>query len=469
MIQRSIAAIACLAICTIILIGPAAAQGSWKDAAPAPITLHQALTQALQHNHEYKIAAMNLRQARERVNAVWGQLVPFIESEASVLRQGAESGFMSLSDGQYDLKVLQFKFGINPGAFYQSLRQAHAGMSIAREEVKKARAHVEFTVIRAYCDVLLAEETLLMRRSSLQSLEENLKDVTGLYHTGSVPRFELLQGQLRLRGQEPLLREAENNLQTALDYFNLHLGNEETRNTVAPSAAMDVRDPRKGWAESELVAMAMIHRPEVIQVTLQQEAADRARKAHQSWHLWPFLSVAGHYGFSYLLPNEVDMSFPGGLSPDFSAITGKREWQQTWQVRVAATYRWSALLPVDSQRALEREQKEKTREAEERLTQLRRLTAISVRALYGRLCTAYESVLSQRKNLETAEEGLRIARESYRAGVIKNAEILSAELALTGARTAYIKGLYDYHVNTAELDRETGVRSADILFRENEP
>ncbi|HOO70184.1 MAG TPA: TolC family protein [Spirochaetota bacterium] len=450
----------------ITFIGKAAAQNR-GDENLSGISVEQALTLALKNSHEYRIAQMNLKESKEKVSAVWGQLMPAIESEASVVRQGAESGFMSLSDGQYDIKVAQLKFGINPGAFYQSLKQSHAGYSIAKEEIKKVRSTVEFNVIKGYFDVMLAKEVVQLRKNSIQVLEENLKDVNRLHQTGSVPKFELLQAQVQLKNLEPSLREAENNYRTAVDFFNYNLGNVNACNTADQVSGKSIMDPQRPGVEEKLIEFALIHRPDVVQVSLQKEASDRARKTYQSSYLWPFISIGGYYGWTYLLPNSVDMDFPGGISPDFSNLTGKREWQETWQVRVAATYRWSSLLPVDSQRALEREQKEKIKEAEERLIQVRRLTAITVRSLYGKLCTAYEAILSQEKNVETAEEGLRIARESYRAGVIKNADLLSAELSLTSARMGYIKGLYDYYVSMAELDRETGMQSSDIIFREN--
>lgn len=456
----------------MIAVAPATAwNGAWADSnnapQPAEIALDEALASALANNQEYRISRLRVRQSRERVNAAWGQILPAIESEASLLRQGADSGAMSLSDGQYDIRVAQLKFGVNPGAFYNSLKLSYAGQGLALAEQKKIRAQVELNVIRGYFDVILAGEMVSLRKNSMQVLEENLKDVSGLYRTGSVPKFELLQAQVKLKSQEPLVSEAENNYRTALDFFNYHLGFENHARTVKTARLTDgIRKPGGEEILHELIARAMANRPEIIQVSLQKEASDRSRKANQSAYLWPYFTVGASYGFTYMLPNEVNVNLPAGVNPDFSQMTGKKEWQQTWQVRIAATYRWSSLIPVDGHNAAAREEREKTAEAEERLAQLGRLTAISIRSIHGRLATAFETILSQEKNIETAEEGLRIAREGYRAGILKNADLLNAELTLTGARTAYIKAVYDYHVSSAELDRETGMNNDDIIFRE---
>ena len=451
----------------MIAVAPATAwNGARADSnnatQPAEITLEEALASALANNQEYRISRLRVRQSRERVNAAWGQILPAIESEASLLRQGADSGAMSLSDGQYDIRVAQLKFGVNPGAFYNSLNCRTQAGALAE---RKIRAQVELNVIRGYFDVILAGEMVSLRKNSMQVLEENLKDVSGLYRTGSVPKFELLQAQVKLKSQEPLVSEAENNYRTALDFFNYHLGFENHARTVK-KGSYRTRKPGGEEILPDLIARAMANRPEIIQVSLQKEASDRSRKANQSAYLWPYFTVGASYGFTYLLPNEVDVNLPAGVNPDFSQMTGKKEWQQTWQVRIAATYRWSSLIPVDGHNAAAREEREKTAEAEERLAQLGRLTAISIRSIHGRLATAFDTILSQEKNIETAEEGLRIAREGYRAGILKNADLLNAELTLTGARTAYIKAVYDYHVGRAELDRETGMNNDDIIFRE---
>ena len=142
------------------------------------------------------------------------------------------------------------------------------------------------------------------------------------------------------------------------------------------------------------------------------------------------------------------------------------EWQNTWQIRVAATYRWGAILPVDQTRAAEREEKIKMKEAEEEFLKLKRLIGISIRSNYSRLTTSYLTIKSQKENVATAEEGLRVARESYRAGIIKNSDLLFAELSLNNARTSYINAIYGYYVSLAELKKEIGTNDERIIMED---
>ncbi|MFW5861179.1 MAG: TolC family protein [Spirochaetota bacterium] len=437
------------------------------------VTVDRAVIVALENNHEYKRAVKNMKAAKEKVNRVWGTLLPSLESEASAMRQGAEQGFMSLSDGQYDLKLVQLTFGINPGTFYHSLKGSQKKYTSAKEEVCKIKSELEYNVIKSYFDVLLSHEMVTLRENSIQVLEENLKDVKQKYRAGSVPRFELLQAQVKLKSQEPLLIEAQNGYRMALDMLNFHMGVDTPRYTVQADVIKDAESIKKPAlrkkVKQSLVDLALKNRPEVIQVSLLRDSIAHGKKAGEAAYLWPTFSVGGYYGKTYLLANEIDMGLGGmGPSPDLSQVTGEREWQNTWQVRVAATYRWGSLLPVDKVQAKKREEGYRLEEAGEKLLQLKRRIAINIRYNHTGLLSAYQSIQSQDENVNTAEEGLRIARESYRAGVITNAELLGSELALTEARTGYIKAVYEYHLSLARLNRETGTEIEHLIFGEEQ-
>ncbi len=443
----------------------------FSEGAPKRISLREAIAIALQNNHDYQIALKRMRAADERVNSVWGQLMPVLETEGSLSRQSAENGFMSLSDGQYDIKIVQMRFGINPGMFYNSLQLSKKSYQIAKEEVRRMRSVLSSDVIKAYFSVLIADEMITLRKDAITLLKENLKDVENQYRTGSVPRFELLQAQVRLKSQEPHLIEAENNYRVALDLLNYHLGCGGVRYT-ADRSILDAKSYRlpKGAQEGviqRLSEIALKNRPELIQLQMKREMARHASNINSSYYLWPTFSVGGYYGKTKFLANQADITVDtplGPIEPDMSAITGTRDWQTTWQIRIAATYRWGSLLPTDSVRALEREELVKVQEAEEELLKLKRVIGISIKSNYSDLVTSCHTIRSREEGIEAATEGLRIARESYRAGVIKNSELLSAQFSLTEARTGFITAVNRYYLSLAELKREIGVDDDEIIF-----
>lgn len=438
---------------------------------PLVISLEDAVAIAKNNNPDYEIARHRQKAESEKVNQAWGLLYPALESEASLARQGAESGFLSLADGQYDIKVIQLRFGINPGSFYHALQMSRKGYRAATEEVRRIQSEIELKTTESYFNLLLAEEMVNLGNDTLALLREHLKDVQVLYKTGSVSRFALLQAQVRLKSQEPLQLEAENRFRIAREAFNYQLGSEGTvygaDRKVLEKERYPVAEGDIDEFEKRIGGAALRNRPEIIQISLKHEIAGHAKGVQSSQYLWPTFMAGGYYGFNRVIPNSGDAYFPttdGAGYLDLSRIAGSGKWQGNWQVRVAATYRWGSLLPVDSARAREREADARMKEAEAELEKVRRLIVISIKSSYSSLLTAHRSIDSHRENVETAREGLRIARESYRAGVITSSDLFGAQVALTQARAGFIKGVNDYHLSLAKLKRETGIEDLGLLL-----
>ncbi len=443
------------------------AQAVENSRKPEKIGISRSVKIAVENNHEYKIAALKEKEAKEKVNRAWGQLMPALESEISGSRQYAESGFMSLNDGQYDIRFIQLRFGVNPGVFYNSLKLSREACKSSRVDLRRVRASIEYSVIKSYFNLLLAGEIVKLRKDSLEVLKTNLGDVKNMFKAGTVAKFEVLQAEVKQGNQEVLLLEAESNYRTALDIFNFTLGRNRIEFTPDDSVLnrKSFVRPGNGKQKTErLINAALKNRPELLQLELKRKMLKNSEQINSSVYLWPTFTIAGSYGMTRYMPNTIETGVPPALGLDFSNITGTSDWQKTWQVRAAATYRWGALIPADPARAAEREEALKIREAEEEFLSLKRLIGITIRSSFSKLITSCLTIGSQKRNVETAVEGLRIARESYRAGIIKNSELLSSELTLTDARRGYINAIYSYYVALAELKKEIGVDDEKIIL-----
>ena len=200
---------------------------------------------------------------------------------------------------------------------------------------------------------------------------------------------------------------------------------------------------------------------------MKKEIQGHRANINSSYYLWPTFSVGGYYGYNKGLPNVSEVFIPTPAGPgymDLSRIAGNGAWQPNWQVRIAATYRWGSLIPVDSTRAQEREAKIMAEEAEEELNKVKRLLTISIKSSYSNLLTSYQTIYSHKENVQKALEGLRIARESFRAGVIKNSDLLAAQVQLIQARTGYINAINTYYQSLAKLRKEIGVEDEGVIL-----
>ena len=81
---------------------------------------------------------------------------------------------------------------------------------------------------------------------------------------------------------------------------------------------------------------------------------------------------------------------------------------------------------------------------------------LEVRTDYSNFREAAEVLKSQEKVVEQGEEALRLAAARAAAGSATQLDVLSAQTALTDARTTQVQALHDYAVARARLVRAIG-------------
>ena len=80
---------------------------------------------------------------------------------------------------------------------------------------------------------------------------------------------------------------------------------------------------------------------------------------------------------------------------------------------------------------------------------------LEVQKAHADLVQYRETIESQQKNVEQANEALRLAQERLSAGAGTQLEVLDARLALTRARTTALQAQGDYVRSMAEFERAT--------------
>jgi outer membrane protein TolC len=69
---------------------------------------------------------------------------------------------------------------------------------------------------------------------------------------------------------------------------------------------------------------------------------------------------------------------------------------------------------------------------------------------------ARESLLSQEKNVEQAQEAVRIAELNYSEGLATSLDVSTAQVALSQAKTNYSQALFDCVISLAQLEKAIG-------------
>lgn len=291
----------------------------------------------------------------------------------------------------------------------------------------------------AFFDVLLAEQQIVVRDASVKLLEKELEDTTRRFNAGTVPRFNVLRSEVEVANARPKLFQARNAFRIAKNNLALLLGYR-----VPAHVWEDVPLQLIGKLEAEpfqielpaALAEALEKRPELALLRkvegLQREAVKTARAGYL-----PHVQLFGGYGWrNSTFETDYLLHAIGGWNAGA---------QLSWDLFDGQLTKGKVL---EAQARLEK--------ARTDLDDRARQIELEVRTAYSTFLEAKEVLESQKKVVEQAEEALRLATAREEAGTGTQLDVLSAQTALTEARTTQIQSLRDYAVALARLERAIG-------------
>ena len=85
---------------------------------------------------------------------------------------------------------------------------------------------------------------------------------------------------------------------------------------------------------------------------------------------------------------------------------------------------------------------------------------MEIQQAYSNLQQNRELIQSQEKNVEQAEEALRLAKARLDAGAGTQLDVLNAQVQLLTAQSTRLQALFGYNSSLAEFDRATGAQSS---------
>ena len=324
------------------------------------------------------------------------------------------------------------------GRSIAALRSASTTKKQSLAVYQTAVADTLLQVRLAYYDVLLAAQQIVVRESSVNLLQKQLEDQQHRLDAGTIPKFTVLQAEVAVANERPALIQARNSYRIA-------------KNNLSNLLGYDL--PREIWGDIPLnltdgfnITPLEVNLPEVLQQALQKrtelEALRRtvdlqklnvvsARSGYQ-----PVVSVYAGYGWvSSQFSRSLDDKFEGwsaGAQLNWNIFDGAATYGRVKQAKAQLARSKTDL--ADQQRQIE----------------------LAVRTTYSDVMQARETLDSQAKVQEEADEALREARARADAGTSTQLDVLNAQTALTQARTTQITAEHDYAAARANFERAIG-------------
>jgi len=323
------------------------------------------------------------------------------------------------------------------GRLISGFKQAKYNLLSTEEGARQSENTTVFNAKTAFYGCLIAKEFVKVAEEAVEVAEKHLKNVKSLHEVGMASKFDMLRSEVRVANLKPQLIKARNNLEIGKLGLKTLLGIDLSQSLeIKGELSYEAYEPDL----EECLAKALRNRPEVSQLNYQKQMAEETVKLVRAAD-FPTVALSGTYNF---WADKLNFQ--------------KDTWQSFYAINLVLSVPifngFSASARVAQSKAVIREL-ELTRKG------LEKTVGFEVRRAILNLKEAKESLLSQEKNVEQAQESLRIAELNFSEGLATTLDVSSAQAALSQAKTYYTQALYDYVVSLAQLDKAMGVGGAN--------
>jgi outer membrane protein TolC len=422
------------------------------DGLPVTLSLSEALTLAMDHNREIKVAGLDIARSAEEKKVARSLSLPAAGITGQASHYFDLPPFFGLGDASGN-KVPYGRYGGKDQLtatlwVTQSLYNPASKPALLRsekvEEQNKLLLGDKQTAIAAgvrqtYLRILVLGERIRLQKESLGRNQKALDDAKSLLAQGRALRVDTLRAFTSVKNLEPDLLRLSYAIEVGKLQLKTLIGIDSAQEVVLSDSlslppAVAIPDEKEAYAEAEksrpdLGAMALQPGIDEQQIRL----ADAARR--------PSVSLVGQYNIQTQANrfNYFDALYPStpyvGAQVSIPLFSGNANLAK---VREARLSRQQSVTRFDNARSqLRAEVRQAVADALEASARIR--TRITVK--------------------EAATLSYDITQYRYANGVASRLELTDAELALTTAQSNYLEAVFDYISALIELDRTRGRRN----------
>lgn len=459
------------AVIALLLVGLLQAPSLAGEANETVLTVEQAIELAMQHNLKRKLAAAEVRIADEKAAQAKTGYLPKASLSGGVSRLSevpdiVELGrkLAALNNGLY--KWAQYAYANNPspityalannlkynegpddGLTYYGLNlrieqplytggkltalneQAGANLEYSQTNLKTMEQDLVFEVKKGYYTVLQTQQMLVTMEEAVKSMEDHVKEAKAYFKAGMVPQLDVMRAEVKLADLKQKQLMIRNGLDLAQVYFNFILGvDQEQRYRFQDN--VEYTPFAQDLAACQLTALQNRTELKAVQakVTMAEKAVQIVRSGKK-----PLVALVAEGERLSSEPFEDDPDYSLSLVASYQLIDGGQLKHR-----------------ID-------EAQEGVRQAQTAREWVTRGIKLEVEQAFRNLQNAFETIEVSKKVLSQAQETVRMAEVSYKAGLSTSLERLDAETGLTQAKTNYNQAVSNYQIALAQLERAIGI------------
>jgi outer membrane protein TolC len=439
-------------LCAVLLFSfsPFLSRPAWSG---SPLSLEQAVAQALANNRTIDNVKMSISEARLNFKATRKERLPKLRTNYSYTRTLTDFSISGEYPSELDPSVMN-RFTISfPRDNYswtswvhmpvlsgmQDLYEeiARLGIDVARVQLVQAQNELIANVKVTYCTLLRDEKLIELASQNLRSCEEHEKLTLRYLREGLVAKSSVMEARVERANSQLELQSSRQSKRMSHATLATLMGLADKETPLVPADTLGQRP----WSLTlaQCIQFSRQHNPELVAFAYLKSQASREVKLEKS-HLKPTLDFnAGFMKYG---------DTPGMKADPTEGLPNKTAW-------AALSVNW--LLTDWGQKRTEAKAK-KIKLAQVRNNELLAQDRVDlrIRETWTQLETARENAGTALLAIEAARENVRLARLRFAEQTATSKEVIDALTGLKRAEYSHTSALHASSVALARLEETMG-------------
>ncbi|MCD8073195.1 MAG: TolC family protein [Alistipes sp.] len=430
----------------------AAAQDPYVYGSPRTLelTLEQAIEIALDENPTIQVAELEIEKQTYVRRETIGNHLPSVSINGQYSRAIKKSdmgGGVSFDPDNTVTVQTALNVPLFAPAIYKTLKLNEEQMRAAVEDARGSKITLVNAVKKAYYNILLAEESLEVLRTSEANLQSTVDETKFKFDNGLASEYDYITADVQLSNLKPSIIQTENSIGVAKKMLKMYMGIPLDFEIVIAgdlaSIGEDI-DVNTFAYYGDNVERNSDLRAMDIQIDILKRQLEVSKMSRM-----PTIAAFGTYNLTGRDPLNL-----GSLTGGSSGGSDKFFWNHPVSAGLSVS------IPLFS--GLTNKNREKQIRYTISQTRLQRDyleegTKVEVNNAINDVLTAQATMLANEATITQARKGYDISRARYDNGVGTMLEVNSAEVALTQARLNYNQSIYDYLSAQADYEQIIGL------------
>ncbi len=427
------------------------------------LTLNDAINIALHRNTSLQKSTNSIKSSESNVKAAWGALFPSLSASAGYgwnrsIQPGSGGRTYTIGGFTYTAPPTpasttdsyNYSLGANASltlfdglAEFATLSQSKNNLESAKLQLENLKQNTVFQTMSDYYTVIDNQQLVKVKEDNVAWNKRNVETVTEKNKLGAVTLADVYSAQVQEGQAEADLIQAKNQLETSKSQLLYYLGLDVFQNyTFSDSLTSheenilntNVTDEYAGL--ESMVKEALANRADYKSSLLAYESAQNGITIAEGGY---FPRLSSNFGYNTYTNRLQDLNtsrtYSASLNLSFPIFSG---FSVDNRVEVAKVNAMNQKVDLDD---------------------LARTIKQNLQQTYLNAQASKASLDVNRRNVQAAEENLKIAQEKYTLGSGTLLDVLYANTNYTTARTNFINSEFQYIVLNEQLKYYLGVLS----------